>query len=204
MKATKISLIIFYAATLLFGCTGETKKSEKVSEDGEHKHEMEQDVTRSEAGKPQFSVDEIFQKQVSEVFDSYVRLKEAFVSSDATKVTEEAENTQESLNKVDMKLVTGAAHSDWMSFLKAMQTSLTAIAASDDIEAQRTEFSNLSTALYKTIKAYGLGGKTAYYEFCPMAFDDKGAYWLSDESKIRNPYFGDKMLTCGTVEEKLQ
>lgn len=32
---------------------------------------------------------------------------------------------------------------------------------------------------------------------------NEGAYWLSDQ-QIRNPYFGEKMLTCGSVEEKLQ
>jgi hypothetical protein len=49
-----------------------------------------------------------------------------------------------------------------------------------------------------------LGGTTAYYEFCPMAFNNSGAYWLSDNAVIRNPYFGDKMLTCGSVEEELR
>jgi Cu(I)/Ag(I) efflux system membrane fusion protein len=37
-----------------------------------------------------------------------------------------------------------------------------------------------------------------------MAFNNEGAYWLSDSEQIRNPYFGDKMLTCGVVKEKLQ
>jgi len=26
---------------------------------------------------------------------------------------------------------------------------------------------------------------------------------LSDAAEIRNPYFGDKMLKCGSVQEKL-
>ena len=58
--------------------------------------------------------------------------------------------------------------------------------------------------MYKAIKAFGLSGETAYYDYCPMAFNNKGGYWLAKEDKIQNPYFGDKMLTCGSVEEKLQ
>jgi Cu(I)/Ag(I) efflux system membrane fusion protein len=34
-----------------------------------------------------------------------------------------------------------------------------------------------------------------------MALNDKGAYWLSEFEEIRNPYFGDAMLTCGEVVE---
>jgi hypothetical protein len=33
-----------------------------------------------------------------------------------------------------------------------------------------------------------------------MANENNGADWISAEKNIRNPYFGDKMLTCGTVK----
>ncbi len=103
-----------------------------------------------------------------------------------------------------MKLLSGAAHNDWMTYLSPIQTSLKEIEATTDIEAQRKAFSSLSDNLYKSVKAYGLGGEEAFYEFCPMAFNNEGAYWLSDQEQIRNPYFGDKMLTCGSVKEKLK
>jgi hypothetical protein len=108
------------------------------------------------------------------------------------------------VEKVDMKLLAGVAHNDWMNYLAPIQTSLREIQASADIETQRKAFSTLSGNLYKSIKAFGLGDKEVYYEFCPMAFNNEGAYWLSDQEQIRNPYFGDKMLTCGNVVEKLK
>jgi Cu(I)/Ag(I) efflux system membrane fusion protein len=37
-----------------------------------------------------------------------------------------------------------------------------------------------------------------------MAFDNKGAYWLSETKEIRNPYFGDKMMTCGEVKKEFK
>ncbi len=103
-----------------------------------------------------------------------------------------------------MKLVTDAAHNDWMNYLTPMQTSLKEIQSGEDIEAQRKSFSMLSDNLYKSAKAFGLGGQEAFYTYCPMAFNDKGAYWLSDKETVRNPYFGEKMLACGEVKEKLQ
>jgi hypothetical protein len=202
-----IASLLFSGAVLFTACSGEKKDAaatDTVTAEDAEKHEAPADVTRTEAGKPQFTVDEVFQKQVTYVFDSYVKLKEAFVSSDAGKVKKEAEKTQKALGEVDMKLVSGPAHNDWMTYQGEMDSALKSINGSGDIEKQREEFSRLSSSLYKTIKAYGLADKTAYYEFCPMAFNDKGAYWLSDEEKIRNPYFGDKMLTCGSVEETLQ
>lgn len=40
-----------------------------------------------------------------------------------------------------------------------------------------------------------------YVEYCPMAFDNKGAVWVSSTKEVRNPYFGEKMLNCGEVKE---
>jgi len=42
-----------------------------------------------------------------------------------------------------------------------------------------------------------------YLEYCPMANNNTGAYWLSNEKEIKNPYFGDKMLKCGSVKEMI-
>lgn len=207
MNVTRILAIPAVALAVFLGsCSGakDEKSSDTISSEEAEKSEQPADVTKTEAGKPQFTVDQIFQQQIANIFKAYVDLKEAFVASDAQKVKKEAEKTGEVLSKVDMKLVSGAAHNDWMIYLKEMETGIDAIKATDDIEVQRESFSKLSYGLYKTIKAFGLGGTTAYYEFCPMAFNDEGAYWLSDNSKIRNPYFGDKMLTCGSVEETLQ
>lgn len=200
MKNQLIAVLLVGAAVVsLSNCAG---KKEETSHEG-HEMPAATEEKAPAASAPQFAVDAAFQKQLSAVFTSYVTLKEAFVATDAAKVKTEAATVASSLAGTDMKLLTGAAHNDWMTYSGAMDAALKEIQATDDIEAQRTAFKNLSDNLYKSIKAYGLGGVTAYYEYCPMAFNDTGAYWLSDNSTIRNPYFGDKMLSCGSVEETL-
>ena len=42
------------------------------------------------------------------------------------------------------------------------------------------------------------------WEFCPMADNNNGAYWLSKEEKVINPYFGSAMLTCGEVKQVIE
>jgi len=32
----------------------------------------------------------------------------------------------------------------------------------------------------------------------------KDAYWLSNETAIKNPYYGSRMLTCGSVKDTLK
>ena len=188
---------------MLGASCSETKKSDTAEDHTEHNAPVEKKEI-PEASAPQFEVDDKFQQQLATVFASYVELKDAFVTSDANEVKKEASETKETLQKVDMKLLTGPAHNDWMAYVAPMESALATIEASSNIEEQRKSFSTLSDNFYKSAKAFGLGGKEAFYEYCPMAFNNEGAYWLSDQEKIRNPYFGDKMLTCGEVKEKLK
>jgi Cu(I)/Ag(I) efflux system membrane fusion protein len=70
-------------------------------------------------------------------------------------------------------------------------------------EQQRLSFGPLSSAMYGLLRKVELKNAGVYHEFCPMAFNDKGAYWLSEESEIKNPYFGKKMMECGEVTDSL-
>ncbi len=71
------------------------------------------------------------------------------------------------------------------------------------IEMKRNHFSVISDKLYIALESFGnTGDQPRYYQYCPMAFDDKGAYWISDTKAIRNPYFGDMMLKCGETKKE--
>ena len=37
-----------------------------------------------------------------------------------------------------------------------------------------------------------------------MANNNQGAIWLSTDKEIKNPYFGDDMLTCGRVIDEIK
>jgi hypothetical protein len=145
-----------------------------------------------------------FQKQLSDVFTASVQLKNDLVSSDAKKTASSAVTVKKTLTAVDMKLLKGEAHMNWMEYLKAMNKNLDAISAATKLDDQRKAFAVFSEALYKSVKTFGIGGITAYYDYCPMANNNEGAYWLSDIKEIRNPYFGDTMLKCGSVKETIQ
>ncbi len=204
MKIKFLFIATLYSAVTMFSLSHcSTKKEEAATEEA---HDESTDAGKEEAlaQAAQFQVDAAFQQQLSGVFATYISLKDAFVDTDPAAVKAAAAKTQESLSKVDMMLLTGVAHNDWMTFSGGLEAALKEIRSTNDIDVQRASFSKLSDDLYKSIKAYGLGGATAFYEFCPMAFDNQGAHWISEAAEIRNPYFGDKMLSCGSVEEKLQ
>ena len=144
-----------------------------------------------------------FKKQLKSVLENYLLIKNALVSSNIKESTKNSKLLIESLNKVDMKLVKGESHVFWMAQMKAITENTNGIIEATDISEQRDLFSSLSNTIISTTKSFGVEKDTFYVQFCPMAGNDKGAYWLSKESKIKNPYFGDEMLTCGSVKETI-
>lgn len=144
---------------------------------------------------------EAFRTQLGKVAEAYLPLKDRMV---ATEIADEAltVSLKEALSGVDMTQVKGDAHVYWMKQMKAMEAHASTLLKKDDVKAQREQFGFLSQALIKALTAFGVDG-TYYVQHCPMAFDNAGANWLSNEEQIRNPYFGDLMMKCGYVVEEL-
>jgi Cu(I)/Ag(I) efflux system membrane fusion protein len=154
--------------------------------------------------KQPVSTDPKFSKQLASVLTTYLSMKDALVASDAKTANQESKNFSSALKKIDMNLLKGEAHINWMEKLNVMGKASAAIQTENDLEKQRALFSDLTNALYASIKMYSVNGLHAYYQYCPMAFDNKGAYWLSLDKEISNPYFGEQMLRCGETKEDLK
>jgi Cu(I)/Ag(I) efflux system membrane fusion protein len=105
------------------------------------------------------------------------------------------------LQAVDMKILDKDSHDAWMVLLKSMEQGAAGISTKTDVEEQRKHFECLSDHLIEAVQRYGVNSDKVYRAYCPMAFDDKGAYWLSEFEDIKNPYFGASMLRCGENRE---
>lgn len=82
-------------------------------------------------------------------------------------------------------------------------TSLKNLSESNDIEKARVELATVSEAMYALVKAFHPNESPLYYQYCPMARDNKGATWLSATKELMNPYMGQMMLACGRTQETI-
>ena len=126
--------------------------------------------------------------KVEAVFKQYLQVEAALVNTNATTTATEA-------SKLELLLKEMNAEQD-------VQTAVTAIAGTEDIKVQRENFEPLSMGIEKMLQGALISG-TLYKQYCPMAFNNKGAYWISSSKDILNPYFGDKMLKCGRVDAEI-
>ncbi len=145
-----------------------------------------------------------FKNQLNQVFDQYINLKDAFANDDNSEAKKSAKEILNAMAKVDMKLLTDhEAHNHWMAIGKEVTSSAKSISETTEIEEQRGYFKHLSAHFIKAVKLFGVNQKV-YVQFCPMADNNNGAYWLSLNEKIENPYFGAKMSKCGNTESIIE
>ncbi|WP_339661737.1 efflux RND transporter periplasmic adaptor subunit [uncultured Polaribacter sp.] len=165
---------------------------------------MENTASNNTNVNKRIKVDTNFQKQLKDVFYDYIQLKDALVKDDSKSVLLASKKLEDHLAKVDMKLLIDTkAHTHWMSIEKELKSAANFNANTPNIEEQRNHFKDLSSHLTTAIEVFGINEKV-YHQFCPMAANNKGAYWLSAEEKVINPYFGKAMLTCGEVKQVIE
>jgi len=148
-------------------------------------------------------IDATFKKQLATVISDYIKLKDALTQDNPAIAQIEAATVKKSLEKVDMLLLMGDAHNVWMKLLNPAKEAIETITNSKEIGTQRDAFLILSKNLSEAVKTFGIktGGKPVYLEFCPMADNNNGGFWLSYDKEIKNPYFGQAMIKCGEVKE---
>lgn len=138
------------------------------------------------------------------LYEEYLNFKDALVADNLAEAQSAANELKAKLDAVNMSIFTGASHNAWMDHSSDLKNALQHVQHLKDIEAVRKAFQQVSEGMIDLTKAFNPLEKTLYVQFCPMADNNKGANWLSTEEEIRNPYFGEAMLTCGEVKSTIK
>ncbi|MCE2611725.1 efflux RND transporter periplasmic adaptor subunit [Flavobacteriaceae bacterium D16] len=159
----------------------------------EHDSGMQQDQGM------EMDLPESFQNGMKNVLPAYIKMKDAFVESNAAMAAREAKVVLDLAKNLDLTGLgtMGRGHLD--DSIKLLQS----ISKKEELDSQRAHFVELNVHMVAIASRVKPLERTLYIQQCPMANNNLGAVWLSSEKEIRNPYYGDEMLTCGKVEKVL-
>ena len=173
----KNKIFLLGLVALLFACNQSEKKQADVKD------------STTKSSVIAVSNVEIKDPKKATIFAAYLTLKDALVQTNVAETAAAAKKLQPLLAEYE-----GCEKNAIMA---------DQIAKSDNIEVQRATFTNLSTDLIALLKNAELTTGAIYVQHCPMANKGDGGDWLSASKEIRNPYYGDKMLNCGSVVEEI-
>ncbi|MBQ0786701.1 MAG: efflux RND transporter periplasmic adaptor subunit, partial [Oceanihabitans sp.] len=164
-------------------------------------------MNKSEKQEPKIAMEPMqmqfpahFQEAFKETLAIYLKMKDAFIASDGNTVSDIAGSMYQKAQNFD---TTSLGKMELGHFNKTLAM-LKAISENNEIEKQRDHFVILNENIVVIAMNMGTLDTTLYVQKCPMANNNSGAMWLSAKKEIRNPYYGDAMITCGSIIEEIK
>ena len=148
-------------------------------------------------------IDSLDVNAMANVFNHYFELKDALVSTNGINAAARSSELFDAINAVKMDALSPEVHTVWMKVFSNLKEDAEHIADTQNTEHQREHFTSLSKNMYALMKVAKSDTTPTYFQYCPMANEGHGANWLSKEKTIKNPYFGSKMMSCGSTKETL-
>ncbi len=188
-----VSVVLSYTFFALTSCSGGDEEK-KVPEGNKPRQ------------PPVSAIGDAGTKQLTGMLQNYYELKNALVATSAGKADMAANklsaNADGLLAYLQTDSMMGSMLTPHLDTIKAQVKIMTGM-MDEGCEKKRINFDVISGTFYTMLNKAELKNANIYHQYCPMAFNDKGAYWMSDIEEIKNPYFGSKMLECGEVIEVL-
>lgn len=215
MKKLKVTLgmmAIMLVTLTVFSCK-DTKKSDGQKDDnhlemndGTMNHS---DGENMEMDYPDTQNDKMIEgdqktSKATAILNNYLQLKNALVADDTEKAAMAGKNLHDAFSQFDRTSIAEAQKQEVTEIIDdALEHAKHVSENSGKMGHQREHFEMLSKDIKDLIAITGTDRKL-YQTYCPMYNNKKGAIWLSEIKEIKNPYFGSKMMTCGSIQKEIQ
>jgi len=196
MKTIFSSIALLAMLVLLtVSCTQSSKKTDEHEHDHESSSpEAQESGTATNLESGEFSL--------APIMTDYLVLKNALVADDSKAAASAGNKLFATLKSINVNSVAAQKSQEVIEIVENARENAEHISDNiKDIGHQREHFMSLSKDMNDLIDMFGAPQKL-YMNHCPMYKDGKGAIWISEVEEIKNPYYGSKMLTCGSSEKE--
>jgi hypothetical protein len=137
---------------------------------------------------------------IDKITAAYFSVKDALAAGNAAGAQNNAKQLFAALSLQPDKGLNAGQQKALNTYLDKLKFDSRHISETNAIDHQREHFASLSKNMYEVLKSAKTNTKPIYMQYCPM----KKAYWLSESTQIKNPYYNDKMMTtCGSTKATL-
>lgn len=183
----------------LIACGNSNKPNQEESENQRDHSAMTHEADNSmSAGSDMVMMEN---KTITTLIDNYLDIKNALVQDDSKAAANAGQKLANATTGIDITSYDASKQSEIKEILEVIKEHGEHIAKSE-IAHQREHFEGMAKDFMDLLAIAGTD-RTLYQQYCPMYNKGKGGSWLSASQEIKNPLFGSKMLTCGSVKETI-
>ena len=199
MKNSNSMLVLTLSVSLslsLIACGNSNKLNQEESEN-QHDHS----AMTHEADNSMSADSGMESKTITTLIDNYLSIKNALVKDDSKSAASAGQTLADVASTFDASSFEESDQTEIKEILEVIKEHGEHIAKSE-LAHQREHFEGMAKDFMDLLAIAGTD-RTLYQQYCPMYNKGKGGSWLSASEEIKNPLFGSKMLTCGSVKETI-
>ena len=145
----------------------------------------------------------LFRNAISQIIDVYFSIRTKLANDSIDGIEKSILSMEEKVKKIkkDSLDLPEGIYKELIKKFTHMDHKLAGINGKS-LDETRNAFKNISKDMREYVEEFHYrlkGTEKVYIFFCPMA----NASWVQKNGKIGNPYFGSKMLKCGTLENEV-
>lgn len=146
-----------------------------------------------------------FNMAFEKLMNSYYDLTGHFIAEHKTGIMSSAQQLLQATDSLDMASLKGdtTVIATARTYKEGISAEIKGLIGEAELEGQRKSLQMISDQLYDLIRIVRYNRAIVYHDFCPMAFNNQGAYWLSNNAQIRNPYLPKTMPGCGEMKDSI-
>ena len=142
---------------------------------------------------------------LSNLMTDYYKLKNSFVKEDTSEIklnalqlSKDAAIVPVKQMKADVTIIENANVS-----IQSIIAQIQGLNGEASLEDKRKDFQTMSEQLYDLLRIIQYDKEVVYHFNCTKAFNDNGANWLDNSSKVENPYMPKLTPKCGDILDSL-
>ena len=160
--------------------------------------------TPNKTAAKKVSVSQKAKDALKPLFTEYLSMKDALTNDNLENAKKAGSNILKTVDGLNMALFTGESHNVWMGLSSDLKNTLQHVQHFKTLEEIRKAFQQVSNTIIGLETSFNPNDEALYVMHCPMANNNKGADWLSTSKEVKNPYYGQSMLTCGEVTKEIK
>lgn len=146
-----------------------------------------------------------FDQSFENLLKAYLQLKDQLVAEKDSGIAQStralvlaSDSLKLSELQADSNLVQTA-----FSYSDGISSEAQGLLGESNLLSKRRSFQMISDQLYDLIRTVQYQQKPLYRFYCSKAFEDQGAYWISDQKGLSNPYQPNLMPFCGEIKDSI-
>ncbi len=173
--------------------------------DDNSKHLNSETSDKPQAASGRVEISAAAHQALEPLFNAYFELQMGLALDDLQRAKVAAGAVADAQAAVALSLFTGEGHMLWMKYTEVIGKEARRLSNAESFEQARDAFFYLSDAMIELHESFGHAeGRNYYLTYCPMARDNKGAFWLQTVDTVWNSFYGDAMLRCGEIRDTLE